>query len=229
MVVGIRSTGLLRFGFDMLSTITNGLILGWSVSWPPGPVNAEMIRRGLRPLGHGGGFWAAWVVGIGACAGDFTWALGVSLGAGAVLNNPSIRHILAIISLALLLVLAFIFARSAWRTFKTHQARAENPLPQRLKRGGLLLGFLMAITSPWNLGFWLAVIGSQSIGSATLRESICLASAVVLGALIWTLVLCTAVKLGAHVFSRAEWQILTQVVTAVVMLVFALRLLLHFP
>ena len=212
-----------------MSTLINGLILGWSVSWPPGPVNAEMIRRGLQPRRQGGGFWPAWVVGIGACAGDFTWALGVSLGAGAVLSAPLIRHILAIISLGLLLFLAFIFARSAWRIFKTHRAQAEKISPQPPKRGGLLLGFLMAITSPWNLGFWLAVVGSQSIGSSTLRQSTGLASAVVLGALIWTLVLCTAVKLGARVFARPEWQILTQIITAAVMVVFAIRLLLHFP
>jgi threonine/homoserine/homoserine lactone efflux protein len=213
----------------MLSTLTNGLILGWSVSWPPGPVNAEMIRRGLLPPPEGGGFWPAWVVGIGACVGDFTWALGVSLGAGAVLNSLSIRRVLAVVSLVLLLFLAFVFARSAWRIFQTHRAQTENESSQRPKRGGLLLGFLMAISSPWNLGFWLAVVGSQSIGSATLAQSIGLAAAVVLGALIWTLVLCVAVKLGAHIFSRPEWQILTQTLTAAVMIVFAMRLLLHFP
>jgi threonine/homoserine/homoserine lactone efflux protein len=212
----------------MLSTLINGLVLGWSVSWPPGPVNAEMIRRGLLPSGHGGGFWPAWVVGIGACAGDFIWALGVSLGAGAMLNAPLIRRVLAIISLALLLFLAAMFAKSAWRIFQTHRLQAEAALPQRGKRRGLLLGFVMAVSSPWNLGFWLAVIGSQSIGNSTLQQSVGLAGAVVMGALIWTLVLCTAVRLGARIFSRPEWQILTQAVTAVVMLVFAVRLLLHF-
>jgi len=213
----------------MLSTLINGLVLGWSVSWPPGPVNAEMIRRGLLPSQNGGGFWPAWLVGIGACAGDFLWAFGVSLGAGAVLNAPVIRRVLAIISLALLLFLAFMFAKSAWGIFHTHRSPAEGPLPLRGKRRGLLLGFLMAVSSPWNLGFWLAVVGSQSIGSSTLQQSIALAGAVVLGALIWTLVLCIAVKLGARIFSRPQWQILTQAVTAVVMLVFAVRLLLHFP
>src|SRR3954454_13172848 len=99
----------------MLSVIINGLLLGWSVSWPPGPVNAEMIRRGLRPKRQGGGFWPAWTVGIGACVGDFTWAFGVSLGAGSILNRAGIRHVLAIVSLVLLLFLAFVFARSAWR------------------------------------------------------------------------------------------------------------------
>lgn len=213
----------------MLSTLVNGLILGWSVSWPPGPVNAEMIRRGLVPSQQGGGFWPAWIVGIGACAGDFAWALGVSLGAGAVLNAPAVRRVLAIVSLILLLFLAFMFAKSAWRIFQTHRSQAEPAPSQGAKRGGLLLGFLMAVTSPWNLGFWLAVVGSQSIGSGSLPQSVALAAAVVLGALIWTLVLCIAVKLGARIFSRPEWQILTQAVTAVVMVVFAARLLLHFP
>jgi L-lysine exporter family protein LysE/ArgO len=188
-----------------------------------------MIRRGLLPTTRGGGFWHAWVVGIGACVGDFTWAFGVSLGAGAVLNAPSVRRILAVVSLVLLLFLTFTFARAAWRIFRTHRSEIEPTTTEQAKRGGLLIGFVMAVTSPWNLGFWLAVIGSQSLGTGSLRASIALAGAVVLGALVWTLVLCAAVKLGARIFSRPEWQILTQAITAVVMIWFAVRLLLHFP
>lgn len=212
-----------------MSLLLNGIILGWSVSWPPGPVNAEMIRRGLQSKNQGGGFWPAWTVGIGACIGDFTWAFGVSLGAGTLLNSPSIRRILAVVSLALLFFLAWMFARSAWRIFHTHRSNTQHLSAEQAKRSGLLLGFIMAVTSPWNLGFWLAVVGSQSIGSAGVQRSLAIAGAVVLGALTWTLVLCMAVKLGARIFSRPEWQILTQGLTAVVMVWFAIRLLLHFP
>jgi len=42
-----------------MSVLVNGFVLGWSVAWPPGPVNAEMIRRGLMPKDRGGGFWSA--------------------------------------------------------------------------------------------------------------------------------------------------------------------------
>src|SRR6266705_2116255 len=70
-----------------MSILFNGFVLGWSVAWPPGPVNAEMIRRGLLPREQGGGFWETWRVGLGACTGDFIWALAVAAGAGALLTT----------------------------------------------------------------------------------------------------------------------------------------------
>ena len=73
------------------TTLLNGFILGWSVAWPPGPINAEMIRRSLLPHSAGGGFWSAWPLGLGACSGDFWSALGVTAGAGALMNTPKVR------------------------------------------------------------------------------------------------------------------------------------------
>jgi threonine/homoserine/homoserine lactone efflux protein len=97
------------------ATLINGFALGWSVAWPPGPVNAEMLRRTLLPASRGGGFWGAWQLGLGACTGDFLWALAVMTGAGALLNTPRIRFALAIVSFMLLLLLAGMFAVGAWR------------------------------------------------------------------------------------------------------------------
>lgn len=203
-----------------------GLILGWSVAWPPGPINAEIIRRGLLPKSREGGFWSAWRVGLGACAGDFIWALSVSAGAGALINTPLMRLVLGAISLALLLFLAWIFARGAWRAWQEERVRAAesaSAIPARRRAlPGFLLGLTVALTSPWNIGFWLAVIGSQSGRlSGSFLDSVFLASAVVLGAIMWTLVLSVTVKLGARIFSRPGWQIGTQALTALVMLYFA--------
>jgi threonine/homoserine/homoserine lactone efflux protein len=96
------------------ATLINGFVLGWSVAWPPGPVNAEMLRRSVIPRSQNGGFWAAWQLGLGACTGDFLWALAVMTGAGALLNTPHIRRILAVVSFLLLLFLAGMFALGAW-------------------------------------------------------------------------------------------------------------------
>src|SRR5438552_17878151 len=131
----IRATETMR-----LSTLVNGFILGWSVAWPPGPINAEMIRRGLLPKERGGGFWGAWPIGLGACTGDFLWAFCVSLGAGALLNSIAIRRGLAIVSLALLLFLAR-FAVGAWRIYRTHHLIGLDTMSaQTKKRRGFFVG-----------------------------------------------------------------------------------------
>ncbi len=85
---------------------------------------------------------------------------------------------------------------------------------------------ILALTSPWNIGFWFAVVGGQGAaqGHSTFLSSLLLAASVVSGAIAWTIVLCTALKLGARIFARPSWQIGTQAVSALVMLAFAIRL-----
>ncbi len=96
-------------------------------------------------------------------------------------------------------------------------------------RGSYFLGFTLAITSPWNIGFWFAVIGSQHGDDLhrTFVSSLALAAAVVFGAATWGLVLCIAARGGARFFGRPGWQVTTQSLTAVVMLLFAAKLLLQ--
>ena len=181
-----------------LGTLANGFILGWSVGWPPGPINAEMIRRGLLPKERGGGFWGAWPIGLGACTGDFLWAFCVSLGAGALLSSITIRRGLATVSLVLLLFLAARFALGVWQIYRTHRLIGLDIMLERTeKRGGFFVGLLIVLLSPWNVGFWLAVIGSQQTQMTGVRQSLAIAAAVVLGALTGIVVLCLAVKLGA--------------------------------
>lgn len=213
---------------DALSTATivNGLVLGWSVAWPPGPINAEMIRRALLPHVQGGGFWAAWQLGLGACTGDFLWALGVAAGAGALLASPRLHLTLGVVSFLLLLFLAFNFARGAWQVAHAHRSVVDQPVHRPSVSRGYFLGLILALTSPWNVGFWFAVVGGQGAaqGHSSFLGSLTLAGAVVSGAIAWTIVLCTALKLGARIFARPAWQAGTQAVSALVMLVFAARL-----
>ena len=194
--------------------IAKGLLLGWSIAWPPGPINSEMIRRALTR-----GFWPAYSLGLGACSGDFLWALAVTLGAGALADVPAVRMGLAVISLVLLLALAFVFFRNAMR------AGATVSLPSRLEssRGGYLLGIGMALSSPWNIAFWLAVIGQQAGTTLGFLPSLVLATSVVVGAATWGLFLCSTVRLGAR-FATPRWEIVTNGLTGLLMLFFAVQL-----
>ncbi len=216
------------------ATLINGFVLGWSVAWPPGPVNAEMLRRSVIPRAQGGGFWAAWQLGLGACTGDFLWALAVMTGTGAVLNTPRVRQILAVVSFLLLLFLGGMFALGAWRAAHAMQGKvaAGSDAPSNgsrmTGRRGYLLGLTLALTSPWNLGFWLAVVGGQQsvTRDPSVGNSVAFAGSVVLGAVVWTLVFSIAVKHGGRIFARPTWQVATQAITSLLMLFFAGKLLL---
>jgi threonine/homoserine/homoserine lactone efflux protein len=213
------------------ATLINGFVLGWSVAWPPGPVNAEMLRRSVIPRTQGGGFWAAWQLGLGACTGDFLWALAVMTGAGALLNTPSVRQVLAVVSFLLLLYLAGMFALGAWRAARSQEKPLDGSQASDGKRltgrRGYLLGLTLALTSPWNLGFWLAVIGGQQsvTRNPSLVNSLVFAACVVLGAVVWTLVFSVVVKQGGRIFARPAWQAATQAITSLLMLFFAGKLL----
>ena len=212
------------------ATLINGFVIGWSVAWPPGPINAEILRRTLLPRSEGGGFWNAWQLGLGACTGDFLWAVAVMTGAGALLNTPRIRLVLGVISFVLLVLLAAMFARNAWRSIHESKAKTDDnviPESRQNKYSGYLLGLTIALTSPWNLGFWLAVIGGQQAATRdpTFANSLAFAASVVLGAIAWTLVFSLAIKQGARIFARPAWQAATQAITSLLMLFFAAKLL----
>ena len=205
---------------DIATLAATGFALGWSVAWPPGPINAEMIRRGLSR-----GFWPAYAVGLGASTADFFWALLITLGAGAALGLPGVRVGMLTVSTVLLLFLCVMFFRGAWRAWRA--MRTGTPLVERRPldstRGGYVLGITMALSSPWNVAFWIAVVGNTQTGEPLgLSASLLIAVCVVLAACTWGLVLCTAVRLGAK-FATPMWDVVTQAATGVLMLVFAFR------
>lgn len=201
----------------MLSLVRDGLLLGWSVAWPPGPINAEMIRRGLQQ-----GFWPAWSVGLGAVSGDFLWALAVGLGASRLAAVPGVTTALGVASIALLLLLAAIFLRGAASAWRARGDAAPPPPTQASARGGWVLGFTLALSSPWNLAFWLAVMGQQAAAGLEPARALVVACAVIAGALSWTLLLCSAVHFGAR-FATPAWHVVTQAGTGLLMLYFAAR------
>jgi len=200
--------------------ILYGFVLGWSVAWPPGPINAEMVRRGLAR-----GFAPAFAVGLGACSGDALWAFGVILGAG-VLLGPAARAALGFISTGLLFLLAAVFLAGAWQDWRRHcagGAGAESVAPRfSSARSGYWLGLGMALTSPWNFAFWLAVIGRSDGARHGVAGAIVTAAAVILGAASWCVLLCTATARLRLAFGGGAWPVVAKAATGVLMLGFAL-------
>lgn len=168
---------------SLLPILGTGFLLGWSVAWPPGPINTEIARRCLAR-----GFWAGFGLLLGACSGDALWAILVALGIGLLFTGPVAQMIMGIVSVALLTFLMVTFLRRAWRAWSGPADAATPPPRFDSTRASYLLGFTMAITSPWNVTFWLAAVGRPEMMHLGLHALLLTAAAVIVGATTWGLV-----------------------------------------
>jgi threonine/homoserine/homoserine lactone efflux protein len=205
-------------GATLLPLAAYGFALGWSVAWPPGPINAEIVRRGLAR-----GFAPAYAVGFGAACGDVVWAVAIVLGAGAVVGSADAKLGLELLSTALLLLLAAVYLRGAWRGIALWSAGTANDSSGRFDstRGGYLLGLGLALSSPWNIAFWLAVIGRPETLQAGLAGALVVAGAVLLGTNLWVLLLSGAVVQLRLRFASDAWTVIAKGATGLLMLYFA--------
>src|SRR5579863_6997846 len=164
----------------LLPLLGTGFLLGWSVAWPPGPINAEIARRCLA-----GGFWAGFTLLLGACSGDALWAVLVSLGVGLLFSGRIAREAMGVVSVVLLVALCGLFLRGAWRALRRSKSQSAEPSRFNSKQASFLLGATMALTSPWNVAFWLAAMGRPEMAGYPTPALLALAAAVIAGALTW--------------------------------------------
>lgn len=254
-----------------------GAVLGWSVAAIPGPINMEMLRRGLKR-----GARAAFPLGVGASAGDFLWALVVTAGLGAVGSGATAQRWLGAVSAAVLLALGVRLLAASVRAFRrgsgataggapgsgtgaaTGSSADEEPggatgddrrrttpgsdasvavatgdAPSEAAAGTppaspaaaspppstgatFLLGFTMAVTSPFNVAFWLGILGTSTAAGLGRGAAFVLALAVVVGALAWCITLCLAIRVGSR-FTTPRWEACTEALAGGVMVWGGLR------
>lgn len=206
----------------LLSLATTGFVLGWSVAWPPGPINAEIARRCLA-----NGFWSGFGVLLGACTGDALWAILVALGVGTLFTGETTRLVMGVISVGLLVALAVLFLLSAFVSWRRPETAAPTTTANRFEssRASVVLGATMALTSPWNVAFWLAAIGRPEMTKLGLASLLIVAAAVLAGALVWGLLWSASVVFLHRRFdqggTRDWWGITVKGLTGALMLWFA--------
>jgi len=205
----------------LASLVTTGFLLGWSVAWPPGPINAEIARRCLAT-----GFWSGIAVLTGAATGDALWAILVALGVGTLFTGETTRLVMGVVSIGLLVALAGLFFLGAWSSWRSAPGTTP-PAPGRFEsnRASFLLGATMALTSPWNVAFWLAAIGRPEMTRIGTASLLIVAAAVLAGALVWGFLWAASVVFLHRRFdqggSRDWWGITVKGLTGVLMLWFA--------
>ncbi|MGD8378224.1 MAG: LysE family transporter [Gammaproteobacteria bacterium] len=118
-----------------------GALLGLSLAAPPGPIIAIMANASMQ-----GRIRESLSMAFGAIAGDATWLGLAALGTIAFFrHHPRVIGVLGLAGAALLVWMAF----NTWRAARSGFHEQHTP-------GSLRLGYVTAVTSPYNFAWWLA-------------------------------------------------------------------------
>lgn len=184
----------------MLKLLLSAFCLGVVFCAPPGAVNTETLRRGIKR-----GYPAALTVQIGSLIGDASWAvLGLS-GADIIIHRPGLSTALQVFAVVLLIYLSFGAMCDAW-TGVSLAASTEGgvEMEKRIGAGDFLAGALLSLTSPTSLIYWLALGGSLSvvgISSPHASDYALFLCGFLLGCLLWCVVFSCVVAWGRRLLS----------------------------
>lgn len=141
---------------ELLGLILYGMTVGVALAAPIGPINVELIRRGIRD-----GFLHGWLVGLGALSADTIYAALIVGGLTPLADRPSLR-------VPLFLAGGLMLAWVGWTSVRTAlwgSASDGNAKPPKRGRS-YVTGFLMAIFNPMGIVYWL------SVGAALVAEAV---------------------------------------------------------
>ncbi len=141
----------------MLELIAQGMGVGVALAAPVGPINVEIVRRGLQ-----NGFAAGWLVGLGAVSADAIYCVLVVSGLTPVADSATLRAPLYLAGAAVLGYLGLASVRGAL----TGEAVLTEARPTA--RRSYATGFLMAVANPMGIVYWLS-IGAALVASAVER------------------------------------------------------------
>ena len=185
-----------------MSELLRNILLGLSLAAPIGPSGLAVIQTGLR---HG--FLRAFLTGLGVTLADTTYLLLVFFGLSGLITLPLVKVLIWAFGALVLIYLGVQSLRDAFRRLdleKTVLPAGRNPL---------LAGYLVNLSNPIAIVWWLGVFGSlmgTSAGGSRL-SALLGSSSILIGILIWH----ASASLLAHFGKRLLGSKLVQIISGV--------------
>lgn len=132
-----------------ISILVSYIFLGLSLAAPIGPVNSARLDKGIK-----NGFWHAWIVGAGSMMADAIFMLFVYLGMVNFLDIPFVQIFLWLFG-GFILIYSGIESILGVNKVNLTITRKKDSLTKCF-----FTGFMMSITSPLSILFWLGIYGS---------------------------------------------------------------------
>ncbi|MGF2615864.1 amino acid transporter [Rossellomorea vietnamensis] len=153
------------------------VFLGLTLAAPIGPVNSARLDKGIR-----NGFWHAWVVGAGSMIADAVFMLLVYVGMVQFLNIPAVQIFLWLFG-GFILIYSGIESMISVKSYSFESIRKKDSLTKCF-----FTGFIMSISSPLSILFWLGIYGSILAKTASENgtgDLLVYSSMIFLGLTIW--------------------------------------------
>ena len=132
-----------------------GMSIGVALAAPIGPINIEIIKRGIQ-----GGYVHGWLVGLGALSADTVYAALIVSGLTPVADDAMLRVPLFLAGAIMLTFVGVGSIRSALRGDVLQGGASVD------SRKSYLTGLLMAVFNPMGIVYWL------SVGAALVAEAV---------------------------------------------------------
>lgn len=183
---------------SILLAWTVGLISGFLVSMPVGPINVTIINEGARR-----GFKWALMIGLGAVAMETIYcALGFA-GFATFFDSKLIKATMELASFVLMTALGFKYLRQ--KDVVTHTKGADVMEEKLHPHSAFVIGFVRVLGNPAVLVLWVTLAGaftSHEWVDADWTSRGWFVSGVAVGAAIWFVLLSYAVSLKHRHFSN---------------------------
>ena len=160
-----------------MSVFLSYILLGLSLAAPIGPINAAQLDTGIK-----NGFWHAWILGWGAILADAIYMALVYFGVVHFLEMPFMKTFLWLFGFFVLTYTGIETVLSAGKLDVNHRDTKDSHF------SSFLSGFLMSISNPLTILFWLGIYGSVLANAADkydIQHLLLYSSAIFLGILCW--------------------------------------------
>lgn len=196
---------------EVFGLIVYGMVVGVVLAAPIGPINIEIVVRGVRD-----GFRSGWLLGLGALTADTLYATLVVSGLTPLADQPALR-------IPLFLAGAIMLGYVGWGSVRRalHGELVDADSGTELASGkSYVTGFLLAAFNPMGIVYWLSV-GAGLVADAVNRVGTIgapvLVAGVFLGILCWVTVISLVAQVSRRFVTGAGMRWVTGVSGAIVM------------
>lgn len=195
-------------------------LLGISFAVPMGPVNFEVVRRGI-----GQGFLCAFIVSLGALSADVVYLVAINQGISSWMSIHWIHVTLTWLGALFFLKLGYTSIKSAFHTADNFMIQIASLEPS--KWNAFWSGFLISLINPISFLFWLGVYGSLYVSLLQKHNTNMITLCIVflfLGIIVWNINVATTIHFSRKFLHNTGIRIIT-FIAGLVLLGFGIKFL----